>query len=489
MSDNTNIMTTTEKGAPSLSTTTNKRLDLFFKTVRGITEQNLLPLLEQAWAEDALDTLKLLFYTRDCRGGKGERAIFFTGMKWVIENHTQSFLNNLSLIPTFGRWSDLLQFLATGNDQVDEAVAQVIANQLKEDLSAMNEGKPVTLCAKWCPTEHCHFDKKVSAVKKICKALGLDGKDAKKQYRKEYLQPLRAYLKVIEVFMCAKQWDKIDYSKVPGQAMNKLKKAFTKNDPERFQEYQDKLKSGDKTVKVNATTVEPHDLCRQYMHGNTPEDTIIEEQWKEIEKRVEKMGNMSHSIVVSDVSGSMSGTPMEVSIALGILISKFSLPPFTNQVLTFDENPNFFELKGKTLKSRVAELIAAPWGGSTNLQKTFDLILTRAKQGNVRPEDMPTRLYIISDMQFDSADRGYKTNHEVIVEKFAKAGYDMPQIVYWNVRANTTDFAAKSNEQGVAMLAGFSPSLLKAVINGEDFSPYGILREAIDDERYKSIKL
>lgn len=481
--------TTTEKGAPSLSTTSSKRLDLFFKTVRGITSDNLLPLVQESWKEDALDTLKLLFYTRDCRGGKGERAIFHTGMKWVIENYPNTFIKNLKLIPNFGRWSDLLFFLNTSNETVNEAVAELIANQLKEDLAAMNEGKPVTLCAKWCPTENCHFDKQFGAVSKICKALGLNElKDAKRQYRKVYLQPLRAYSKVIEVYMCAKQWDQIDYSKVPGQAMNKLKKAFMKNDAERFQEYQNKLKSGDKSVKVNATTVEPHDLCRQYMHG-AAEDTIIEEQWKEIEKRVEKMGNMAHSIVVSDVSGSMSGTPMEVSIALGILISKFSLAPYTNQVLTFDETPTFFTLKGTTLKERVTELAAAPWGGSTNLQATFDLILNMAKTNNVRQEDMPTRLYIISDMQFDQADYSYKTNHEVIKEKYERAGYEMPQIVYWNVRANTTDFTAKANEQGVALLAGFSPSLLKAVINGEDFSPYGIMREAIDDERYKMIEL
>lgn len=486
--------TTNEKGAPSHSTTTSKRLDLFFKTVRGITEQNLTPLLEASWSEDPLDTLKLLFYTRDCRGGKGERAIFHHGMHWLIDHSPESFIKNVEHIPNFGRWSDLIPYLHTKNEQVNERVAQLIAETLKSDLEAMNQGKPVTLCAKWCPSENCHFDKKFGSVAKICRALGLEQeKDAKRQYRKVYLQPLRAYCKVIEVYMCSKQWTSIDYSKVPGQAMNKLKKAFLKNDAERFNEYKLKLKSGDKTVKVNATTVEPHDLVRQYMsssgHGSNAEDTIVEEQWKEIEKRVERMGHMGHSIVVSDVSGSMSGTPMEVSIALGILISKFSLAPYTNQVLTFDENPTFFQLTGETLKQRVNQLESAPWGGSTNLQATFDLILDMAKNNNVRQEDMPTRLYIISDMQFDHADGSYKTNHEVIKDKYERAGYEMPQIVYWNVRANTTDFAAKANEQGVAMLAGFSPSLLKAVINGEDFSPYGIMREAIDDERYKMIQL
>jgi hypothetical protein len=474
-----------ENGAYTLPTTSSKRLDLFFQSVRNINKEMLLQYVQDSWREDALDTLKILFYIRDCRGGKGERDVFYVGMKWVAENHTESFLKNLALVPFYGRWGDLLHFFQC--EKVAKEVAALFAKQLKQDLEQMALDKPVSLCAKWAPTEGCHFDKKgMSSVKLICEALGL-GSKGKKAYRKEYLTPLRANINVVETLMCSKQWSSIDYSKVPGEAMNKLKKAFQRNDQERFKEYQEKLASGSKEVKVNATTVEPHVLCRSYMHDQ-PLDTIIEEQWKVIVERVRKLGSMAHSLVLSDVSSSMKGTPMEVSIALGLLISELSLPPFTNKVLTFETNPILCDTTAPTLRERVNLLRAAPWGGSTNLQKAFDLILETAVRTNLRPEDMPTRIFIISDMQFDCADSSYKTSHQLIKEKYVRYGYALPQIVYWNVRA-ATGFTAGMNEQGVALLSGFSPSVLKSVIDGKDFTPYSIMRMAIDDMRYKAIQL
>jgi hypothetical protein len=489
-----------EQGSTSLATSGNARVDLFFKTVRKVDETHLGELLEASWNEDALDTLKICFYNRDCRGGKGERKLFYQSLQWVIKNKgVKHVLKNLALVTEYGRWEDLLVFMhkkekkdedtqmIKSEDELSVAVAKLFAEQLKTDKTAMGEGKPITLCAKWAPTENCKHDKLSGASKLICTELNVNYK----VYRKEYLTPLRAYIKVVESFICAKEFTKIDYNKVPGVAMNKLKKVFEKHDKERFEEYQQKLKSGDKDTKVNAATVEPHDLVRQYFNG-APEDTIIEEQWKVIQQRVAELGTLKDCIVISDVSGSMSGTPMEVAIALGLLISSLTREPYTNQIITFHEQPQFHTVVGNTLHDRVNDVKAMSWGMSTNFQAVFDMILQRAKENKLPQDEMPRRLFVVSDMQFDAADAGggFKTHYEILQEKYTQAGYVMPQVVFWNVRATSTrDVTNNATDQNVAMISGFSPSILKAVLNGEDFSPFGVLRTAIDDERYKKISL
>lgn len=476
-----------EKGAVSRQSTSNLRLDLFFNTVRKIEEEHVVAMLEASWLEDPLDTLKIVFYIRDCRGGKGERAIFRTCIRWLISHHKEHVLANVSLVTEYGRWEDLLWFLDV-DDEVRTVILQLFAKQLKEDLANMQEGKPVTICAKWAPTEKGKHDSKFRVVSLLCRELGID----KKTYRKAYLGPLREYLKVVELFMCSKRWTEIDYNKVPSLAMNKLKKAFAKNDPERFLEWQQKLKRGDADTKVNASVIDPHTLVNQYISASVEEDTVIEEQWKEILLRVSELGTMSKALVLSDVSGSMYGDPMVVSIALGILISTLTQPPFQNLVLTFESTPRFFNVVGKSLREQVTSLQAAPWGGSTDLGKAFDAILDLAKRNAIPQKDMPEMLFIISDMQFDVIEGyGKKTALDGIRQKYNKANYDMPKIVFWNVRASLNSTPAKSTDPDVALISGYSPSVMKSVLKGDvsDFTPYGIMRTAIDDERYEAIKL
>ncbi|KAG2386186.1 hypothetical protein C9374_002632 [Naegleria lovaniensis] len=479
-------MITTKQCAPSHSTTGSARLDLFFKTVRGLEESFLYQLLEASWKENALDTLKLVFYMRDCRGGKGERDLFHLAFNWLIDHHPEDVLCNLQLLPEYGRWEDLLRHINNEKGMIGPTIAKMFATQLQEDFKAMHDGKPVTLCAKWAPSEHCKHDKKYSAVKLICKELGIK----KAEYRKSYISPLREYIKVVERMMCLKKWEEIEYSKVPGVAMNKLKKAFIKHDKERFEEYMSKLRKGE--VKVNASTVEPHEIVAQFMHRSTSQDTdtILEEQWKEIVKRVEKLGTMDHALAVCDVSGSMSGLPMQVCISIGLLVSHLSMPPFKGRLITFHEDPQLINITSTTLHERVQEIMRMPWGMSTNFYKVFEMILTEAKKNKLTQEEMPTTMYVISDMQFASAAGSSMTNFDYMKNLYQQAGYEMPRIVFWNVNGNSRDFVSNdAYEQGVAMISGFSPSIMKAVLEGDDFSPFGIMKKAIDDKRYEKIKL
>jgi hypothetical protein len=494
----------TEKGAVSLPTSQplhmkqqiGARTDLFFKSVRGLGDDSLKDYLDKAWAEDPLDTLRIIFHTRDCRGGKGERKLFRDMLTWLAQKCPQAIAYNLHLVPLYGRWDDVL-FVPGGID--------LMARQLLKDHAAFTENPEtaqISLAAKWAPSERHALDKKYQFVSQLVKALKMPD-DAVKGitqgrtvYRKKYLTPLRTYLKVVERAMCAKEWETIDYSKVPSKAMKNYKKAFERNDEDRFTEWKtalarpDKMTEDGEVVKVNAKQLFPHELVKEYYSGQ-PQNVVTEEQWKVLQEDLAQAGTFSRSVCLCDVSGSMEGDPMLVSIALGVLLSAVTQPPFQNQVITFESNPQFHLVEGKTLFDKVQSLKNMKWGGSTNLQSAFDLILSRAIQFKVPADEMPQRLYIFSDMQFDSAcGRNDHTNFETITAKYRAAGYTRPEIVFWNLRAtNSKEVPVSANENGVALLSGFSPSLLKSLLDGADLTPWGIIRKILDNPRYSAITL
>ena len=183
---------------------------------------------------------------------------------------------------------------------------------------------------------------------------------------------------------------------------------------------------------------------------------------------------------------------MEVSIALGILISSLTSKPFRNIVIPFDTNPTMHIIPDSctTLQQKVESMKQVPWGGTTDLYKVFELILNRAKQYGLSPDQMPKRLYILSDMQFDSAiECDTKTVFESIEYMYLNTIYTRPDIIFWNLRSDTTvDFPVCDTQKGVATISGFSPSILKNILNGDEVTPYTIMRNVIDDVRYSVIK-
>ena len=293
--------------------------------------------------------------------------------------------------------------------------------------------------------------------------------------------------------MCLGQWDEINFSKVPSVAMFKLRDAFKKHVPESFEEWMGKVKGGE--AKINASQVYPHTLVAHYGGCSMQSiDDVVEQQWEEIVKSTKELGTFEKSLVVSDVSGSMHGIPMEVSVALGILIATCTSGPFEGLLITFDESPKFHSLRGlKTLRDKVQSVRGMDWGGNTNLQKVFEMVLQKAVDCRIPREAMPERIYILSDMQFDECTGGDYgqgfTNFEGVKEQYSQSGYDLPQIVFWNLRSDSTrDVPVASDESNVALISGFSPSILKAVMNREEVTPYWVMRNAIDDSRYDLVK-
>lgn len=483
--------------SPDPSEKTSGRIGLFFKAVRGLSVSDLEKYLFQASEESLVDTCALVFHLRDCRQGKGERALGRVAFRWLMERSCTTMINLIKYIPEYGRWDDLFSVWPGAYPTLCDLtpVVRLVSNQLKQDLADMNNGKPISLCAKWVPSENSSLDKKYNVVDILC----LDLKINRKEYRKKYITPLRSYLKIVEKYMCEKRWDEIEFNQVPSCAMKRLKKAFEKHTPETFREWRSKLQSGE--TKVNAKVLAPHEICAQLKRARVL-DEVCEAQWKVLEEQVRKNLKLSSILVVVDVSGSMcdwpcqtnksrdlSGfLPVDVSCALGLLISGAVKGEFRNHVITFHEQPTFQVIPDGTLFDRLSAIRRIPWGSNTNFQAIFDMILERGSSANLSQKDMPENILVISDMQFDQANHGNTmTNFEQVDAKYKQSGYTRPGIIFWNVCAGHNDFPVTVSDHGTAMISGFSPAILNAFLDGKGYDPYSIMRVTIDSERYKPI--
>lgn len=347
-----------------------------------------------------------------------------------------------------------------------------------ENLFSGNSKKSnnVSLAAKWAPSEKSN--KWPGLAKKIMKELGM----SPKQYRK-LLSKLRAELKVVETQMCSNKWSEITFAHVPSYAMKNYRKAFAKHDKVRWDAYLESVEKGES--KVNAATLYPHDLVRQVYGGK--KDKLIDLQWRALPNYM--LENKERVLPVCDVSGSMSGLPMEVCVALGLYISERNQGIFKDAFITFSGNPTLQYVKGKTLSERVTCLSSAEWGMNTDLEKVFQVVLDRAVKHHVSSEEMPTMILIMSDMQFDQAvESPTSTLMDVIRQQYQAAGYSLPKIVFWNL-ASKIGVPVKFDEQGTALVSGFSPSLLTGLLSGKGISPEAVMRTIIDMPRYAAVSV
>lgn len=492
----------TENGAISYpSSEVDPRVAFFFKVVRDTEAETVESLLVDSWNKDNLDTLRLIFHLRDCRGGKGEKKKFHECLSWLVKNHPSILEKNLDCIPFYGSYKDWLVLLATS---LENRMIESFTGQLKTDLELLKgedekAKSNITLAAKWAPTEGCAHDRKFDAAKKFSSKLGVNNA----KYRKEYLVPLREHLKIIETLMCQKEWDSIDFSKVPSVALKRYKKCFRTHAEERYADFLIRVKAG--TAKMNVNRLHPHEILEPYLESfgwcsskvNTCQlDETVELQWKTFvdntRKRWKEKGkSLSNSIVLADVSGSMSGTPICVSVALGMLIAELNEGPFHSKWITFSTDAKIEEIKGDTVLDRVRNMIKTHWDGNTNFQAAFDNLLTAAKMLGAKPDQMPSTLFIISDMEFDEANPSNdRTNYEEIEAKYKAAGYTRPRLVFWNVRSQKNiQFPVTDLVPNCALVSGFSADLLDIFLDGEEMNGYEIMRKVIDSPRYERVKL
>jgi hypothetical protein len=455
----------TDNGAVTNATSGESLTNLFFQigTMRAAEKESVITEFKKAFDSNSLDALKIMFYSRDARQGQGERKTFRVILKWLGENHTAVINKNIRLIPEFGRWDDIFSLIGTPS----EAAA---ISFIKEELAKKN----ATL-AKWMPRQK---SSQKDLANNMMRFLGLTAK--------EYRKTISAMTNVIESKMCSGGWSNIKFEAVPSVAMKNYRKAFQRHDTERWTKYIEDLVAG--KAKVNAATLYPHDIVRTLLSSyDETESTLLEQQWKALPNY---MANNNDIILpVCDVSGSMTGTPMDVCTALGLYISERNVGPFHNMFVTFSEHPEMQQLFSKDLKSRARELQSADWGMSTNLDAVFEVILKNAINNSVSKEKMPTKILILSDMQFNAAvvNGSNVSLMNAIRLRYEKSGYDLPKIVFWNLRLLSENFPVKFDEIGTAMVSGFSPSILKAILASKDMTPYNTMKETIDSERYSAV--
>ncbi len=469
----------TENGMATNSSSLNHCVDLFFQigAMRGQDKQRLINVFTKAFNEDTLTAMRLLFWARDVRGGAGERKIFRDIIEYLSENRTETLRKNLHLISEFGRWDDLLILIGTPLES--DALALI--------ASALNDKNG--LCAKWMPRPNVENREKKRWATVLRKHLGLTPK--------EYRKMLAENSNTVEQLMCAKEWSKIEYSKLPSKAMSDLMKAFSKNDLERFQAYLTSVEKGE--TKINAGAVYPYDIVKSLKQGNTKGANV---QWDALPNYME--GNAERVLPVVDVSGSMETaagnnanvTCMDVAISLGLYISERNVGAFKDAFVTFSESPTLQVLNG-SLNERYNQLKRADWAMSTNLEAVFKLVLSKASASNVSEDEMPTMILILSDMEFNSATNSYRstsawnpTAQEMIRKMYKEAGYKMPNIVYWNIQSRNDDNKpVHFDTNGTALVSGFSPALLTNLLAGKEMTPISMMMSVIDSERYSVVTI
>lgn len=479
-----NKKSVTLKGAKSNKSSKSALLDFFAQggALRKADESTVESIFSKAFGEDPLLALKTLFYFRDVRGGQGERKTFRTLLRWLANRHPEFVEANVVNIPIFGRWDDLFALVGTS---VEVQTLQFVKNQLLADLvnaaANIKDGKsrPISLLAKWMPSENTSS----VATKSLAKKLRLSFEVSSKVYRKN-LSFLREQIRVLERTLCQGDWNAINFAGVPSRAQFKYRKAFAKNVPEKYASYMEAVKSGKE--KINTGNLYPYDLVRAAMSGDTAQSLDV--MWDNLPDYFK--GEPHNGIVVADVSGSMGGLPIQVSISLAMYMADKCDGPFGGHFITFSTEPELVKVQGKSFVDKVHNLSRAKWLMSTDLQKVFGLILDTAVKDNIPESEMPSTLYIVSDMQFDQCCRSNKrTNFQQIQKNYAKAGYNMPRLVFWNVNATNRDSPITTDDNGTVLVSGCSPVIFEHVLQNEALNAYDLFLEVVNKPRYDTITI
>ena len=474
----------TENGAVTNESTGDFCLDLFATVgaIRRESDSEIESRFVRAYTENKDIATKILFFARDVRGGLGERRVFRVILKWLAINEEDTVKKNLKYIAEYGRYDDLLVLTGT---PCEKEMLDVIKAQFDADMKAMEDKKEVSLLAKWLPSVNTSNKETVLMAKKIAKSFGMN--DA--AYRKATVA-LRAHIKIIENNLREKDYS-FDYEKQPSKAMFKYRKAFIRNDGERYNAFIEKVEKGE--AKLNASTLAPYELVEPFIEGwsmrklTKQEQASINATWDSLPD----YGSDENAIAVIDTSGSMycSGKPVAASVALslGIYFAEHNRGCFKNHFIEFSARPQLIEIKGETFADKLRYLASFNEVANTNIEAVFDLILNAAVKNKVPQSELPSKLYLISDMEFDMAvDNAKATNFENAKAKFERAGYKLPDIVFWNVASRNKQQPVTKNDNGVVLVSGCTPRLFSMVASGE-MNPLVFMMEVVESERYAKI--
>lgn len=469
--------TFTENGAVTPRSTGSDVLNLF-ATIGALRSQNEAEIEKRflrSFAEDGNLTMKMLFYARDVRGGLGERRVFRVLLRYLAENSPASLARNLRLVPEYGRWDDLLLLL---NTPLHALTVSLLKEQFEADLAALKGDGEVSLLGKWLPSVNASNGDVVRTAKRLAKEFGM----SEAEYRKA-LSALRARIRILENYLRESDYS-FDYSRQPSRAMFKYRKAFLRNDEERYREFMNKVSTGEATLHTGGLM--PYDIVQSAYRATQEERPALNATWTALEDFTKD----DNALVVADGSGSMySGSPMAAAVAqsLAIYFAEHNHGAFHNHFITFSSNPQLVEIKGSDIVEKVLYCRSFNEVADTNIQKVYELILQTALRHHLPQSELPSTLYIISDMEFNYCTRDASlSNFEYAKNLYASHGYRLPAIVFWNVQSRREQQPVTMNEQGVALVSGFSPRIFSQVISG-DTDPCTYMLNVLMSERYAPI--
>ena len=487
-------LTYTENGAVTNRSTFSNCLDFFAMIggMRNASEERILRLFTLAYIENRDIAMKLLFYTRDIREGLGERNIFRIILGRLAFEHKDSIIKNMEHIAEYGRYDDLLVLLGT---PCEKEMIEFISKQLQADIEAMENGQPVSLLGKWLPSVNASNKETIKQANIISHKLNM----SKAEYRKT-LSKLRSAIKIIENNLRERNYT-FDYSKIPSKALFRYRQAYIRNDNIRYRDFLDRADRGE--VTLNTSVLAPyeiiHPIIKRLMgcyYGNInfecddEEERVLDSTWNALED----FTNDTISLVVVDGAGSMYGfyggneMPIEVAVSLGIYFAERNKGEFHNHFITFSERPSLIEIKGDKITDKVLYCCKYEEIADTNIQAVFELVLNTALKHNIPQEEMPSVIYIISDMEFNSCTKDASvSNFEYAKTLFEENGYSLPQLVFWNVSSRRENVPVTMNEQGVILVSGCS-SRIFSMVKEKNYDPYSFMEEVINNERYDCIK-
>jgi len=478
--------TETENGMVALRSTGDAVLNLFSvigalrQTEWGrtvIDNSRAERLFAEAYKEDPLLTVRTLFYGRDIREGLGEREIFRMLMRYAAKYHPEALRENLDLIGVYGRYDDLYALIGT---QLEADMWKAMSRQFEEDKRNLAEGNVISLLAKWIKTP--------DASSPQTRRLGILTAN-KLEYSvyefKRILRAMRKHLDIVERHMSANEWDKITYSAVPSRAMMIYRNAFGRHDSERFATFINAALNGEE--KINSGTLYPYDIVEKYLYQNGESD-VLEAQWRQLPNYVEPNQNI---LIMADVSGSMYGRPMASSIGLAMYFAERNVGDFYNLFMTFSSKPTIVKMEGETLSQKIDFIHRADWGGSTNLAAAFDLVLNLGIKNHIPQTEMPKAIIVVTDMEIDVCSREEDDwlFYDEMEIRFEKAGYKIPNVIFWNVNSRNDVFHADADRKGVQLVSGHSTNTFKILLKCIDMTPKEMMMEVLNSERYANITI
>lgn len=496
--NNANNYAVTENGALTHKSTMSGLLDMFALggAYRTRSDADCILLFKKAYEEDALRALKCLFYLRSVRGGQGERRYFRVVLNWLAKNHPEDVIRNLENIPFYGRWDDLYALVGT---PVEDKMFYLMKQQLVLDLKS----KTPSLLAKWLKSENTssHESRQLAALTR--KKFNLTSRE----YRKA-LSSLRERIRVLERLMSAKRWNEIEFSKIPSRAGMIYCNAFARHDIERQKTgkttYEDFMK--DTKTKVNAKALYPYECvaaatnvmrkslgwCSDFEPALDDVNRLaVNKYWENLTDYFK--GATFNGIAVVDTSGSMRGSevsaPINVAISLGLYCAEHNKGPFAGHYISFSSRPQWIATEGVDFCDKVARIYRTNLCENTDIEATFDLLLKIALRPDVKKEDIPQNIIIISDMEFDAArlwsDNNSGTLMEHIADKWRAWGLKMPNLIFWNVQARQNNIPMTVKD-GITFVSGFSPVLFEQIMKGK--TAFELMLDVLDGEMYARIK-